>query len=92
MQDILWITIASAFVLLMQAGFTCLETGMVRSKNSIMVRTQSNHIFISLYATARLEILSSQQGLNKFALKLKLYINAIRQAFNELQNLKSTTA
>jgi len=37
MQDIVWIIIASAFVLLMQAGFTCLETGMVRSKNSINV-------------------------------------------------------
>jgi hypothetical protein len=37
---------------------------------------------MSLYATARLEILSAQQGLNKFALKSKLYINAIRQAFD----------
>jgi len=37
MQDTIWIIIASAFVLLMQAGFTCLETGMVRSKNSINV-------------------------------------------------------
>jgi hypothetical protein len=36
---------------------------------------------MSLYATARLEILSAQQGLNKFALKSKLYIYAIRQAF-----------
>jgi hypothetical protein len=43
-------------------------------------------------ATARLEILSAQQGLNKFALKSKLYINAIRQAFDELQQLKSATA
>jgi hypothetical protein len=33
-----------------------------------------------------------QQGLNKFALKSKLYINAIRQAFDELQQLKSATA
>jgi hypothetical protein len=41
---------------------------------------------------ARLEILSAQQGLNKFALKSKLYINAIRQAFDELQQLKSATA
>jgi hypothetical protein len=56
------------------------------------VRTQSNPIFMSLYATARLEILSAQQGLNKFALKSKLYINAIRQAFDELQQLKSATA
>lgn len=37
MQDFIWIIIASAFVLLMQAGFTCLETGLVRSKNSINV-------------------------------------------------------
>jgi hypothetical protein len=56
------------------------------------VRTQSNPIFMSLYATARLEIPSAQQGLNKFALKSKLYINAIRQAFDELQQLKSATA
>jgi hypothetical protein len=42
--------------------------------------------------SARLEILSAQQGLNKFALKSKLYINAIRQAFDELQQLKSATA
>jgi hypothetical protein len=34
----------------------------------------------------------AQQGLNKFALKSKLYINAIRQAFDELQQLKSATA
>ena len=37
MLDIIWIITASAFVLLMQAGFTCLETGLVRSKNSINV-------------------------------------------------------
>jgi len=30
--------------------------------------------------------------MNKFALKSKLYINAIRQAFDELQKLKSSTA
>lgn len=35
--DIIWIVIAAALVLLMQAGFTCLETGLVRSKNSINV-------------------------------------------------------
>jgi hypothetical protein len=29
---------------------------------------------------------------HKFALKSKLYINAIRQAFDELQQLKSATA
>ncbi|MDT8425314.1 MAG: hypothetical protein RQ733_05000 [Methyloprofundus sp.] len=57
------------------------------------VRTQSNPILsMSLYASARLEILSIQQGLNKFALKSKLYINATRHAFDELQKLKPATA
>jgi Amt family ammonium transporter len=37
MLDIVWIIICAAFVLIMQAGFTCLETGLVRSKNSINV-------------------------------------------------------
>jgi hypothetical protein len=67
------------------------NTSMAKSP-ARTVRTQSNPIFMSLYATARLEILSAQQGLNKFALKSKLYINAIRQAFDELQQLKSATA
>ncbi len=35
--DILWVVIAAALVMLMQGGFTLLETGMVRSKNSINV-------------------------------------------------------
>jgi IS4 transposase len=48
--------------------------------------------WVEIENTARLEILSAQQGLNKFALKSKLYINAIRQAFDELQQLKSATA
>jgi len=67
------------------------NTSMAKSP-ARTVRTQSNHIFMSLYATARLDILSIQQGLNKFALKSKLYINAIRHAFDELQKLKPATA
>ncbi len=35
--DILWMLICAALVMLMQAGFTCLETGRVRVKNSINV-------------------------------------------------------
>ena len=56
------------------------------------VRTQSNHIFMSLYATARLESLSLKKGLNKFALKAKLYIKATQMAFEQLQIFKSETA
>jgi len=35
--DMLWMLICAAFVMLMQGGFTCLETGLVRAKNSINV-------------------------------------------------------
>ena len=56
------------------------------------VRTQSNHIFMSLYAGARLECLSIKKKINSFALKSKLYMKAIRQAYEELQILKQATA
>ncbi len=36
-QPLTWMLTCTALVLLMQAGFTCLETGMVRAKNSINV-------------------------------------------------------
>lgn len=36
-MDILWVLIAAALVFVMQAGFLCLESGLVRSKNSINV-------------------------------------------------------
>jgi len=35
--DIAWILVCAAFVMFMQAGFSSLESGMVRSKNSINV-------------------------------------------------------
>ena len=35
--DLLWILLCAAMVMLMQAGFTCLESGLVRAKNSINV-------------------------------------------------------
>ena len=37
LNDILWMLICAALVMLMQGGFCCLETGLVRSKNSINV-------------------------------------------------------
>ena len=39
--DILWILICAALVMLMQAGFSCLESGLVRSKNSINVAAKN---------------------------------------------------
>ncbi|MDR4505994.1 MAG: ammonium transporter [Candidatus Scalindua sp.] len=37
LEDIFWVTICAGLVFLMQAGFTCLESGLTRSKNSINV-------------------------------------------------------
>ena len=39
--DILWILLCAALVMLMQAGFSCLESGSVRTKNSINVAAKN---------------------------------------------------
>jgi Amt family ammonium transporter len=39
--DIVWIIVATALVFLMQAGFTALEAGLVRAKNSINVAVKN---------------------------------------------------
>jgi len=44
--DIIWILIAAAFVMLMQAGFTALESGVTRAKNSINVAMKNITDFI----------------------------------------------
>lgn len=49
------------------------------------VRTQSNHVFMSIYAAFKLECLSIKTKINPFALRLKLLINASRTAYAELQ-------
>jgi Amt family ammonium transporter len=40
-MDVLWILCASMLVFVMQAGFLCLESGLVRSKNSINVSAKN---------------------------------------------------
>ena len=52
-------------------------------------RTQSNHCFMSIYTAFRLEGLRLKHGVNHFALRARLYLTAIRHAFNELQLLKA---
>jgi len=39
--DIFWILTSSALVLIMQAGFLCIEAGLTRSRNSIHVATKA---------------------------------------------------
>lgn len=53
------------------------------------VRTQSNHCFMAIYAAFRLEGLTAKHRMNPFALRAKLYLKAIRYAFDELQILKT---
>lgn len=54
------------------------------------VRTQSNHLFASIVAVFRMECLTLHTKINHFALKSRLYLNAIRAAFEELQALRAT--
>ena len=56
------------------------------------IRTQSNHLFMVIYAGFRLECLSIASKVNPFAIKGKLYINAIRQAFKELTDMKKAVS
>ena len=59
------------------------------SRPTRRVRTQSNHCFMAIYAAARLEGLRVKHRLNHFALRSRLYLKAIRYAFDELQILKT---
>ena len=46
MSELYWLLISSALVFLMQAGFLCLESGRIRSKNSINVAAKNISDFI----------------------------------------------
>jgi hypothetical protein len=52
------------------------------------VRTQSNHLFASLCAYIKLEMLKVTTQTNHFALKSKLYLRALRTAFDTLSELQ----
>ena len=53
------------------------------------VRTQSNHCFMSIYSACRLEWLGVRHRMNHFALRTRIYLKAVRYAFDELQALKA---
>jgi hypothetical protein len=56
------------------------------------VRTQSNHVFMTLCAAFKLECLSIKTCLSPFALCRKLLINASRTAYQQLQQLRVAAA
>lgn len=52
------------------------------------VVTQTNHFFAALYAYVKLEMLKVSTKLNHYAIKARLYLAALQQAFLELQRLR----
>lgn len=52
------------------------------------IRTQSNHIFLSVLSFFKLECLKIKHNLNHFALRAKLLLKANQIAYSELQRLK----
>lgn len=54
--------------------------------------TQTNHLFASLYAFVKLERLKITTSKNHYAMKAKLYLKALKIAFEELQSLKENLA
>jgi hypothetical protein len=67
------------------------NTGVAKSPAK-KVKTQSNHIFMSLLATAKLEGLSIKKGLTTFGLKTKLYIKAQKEALRAWRLMQPSTA
>jgi hypothetical protein len=52
------------------------------------VTSQTNHFFAALCAFIKLEMLKGTTQLNHFALKTKLYVNALQVAFSTLRELQ----
>ena len=53
------------------------------------VNAQENHIFASVITVFKMERLKIKTKMNHFALKTKLYLKAVRSAFDELQQLQA---
>lgn len=51
------------------------------------VRTQSNHLFMSIYSAFRLEVLTNKLRLNHFELRAKLYLSALRSSFDQFRTM-----
>jgi len=54
------------------------------------IRTQSNHIYLSILSFFKLECLKIKHKMNHFALRAKLLIRANQMAYSELQILKGS--
>ena len=54
-------------------------------------KTQSNHIFASMYVYVKLEKIKLSTGLNHFAFKTRIYMEALKTARTAFQNLWTST-
>lgn len=63
------------------------NVGLEQSPTKIET-SQSNHVFASMVAWTKLELLSKIKQTNHFALKNQLYLQAVRASFEELQQAK----
>jgi hypothetical protein len=52
------------------------------------IRTQSNHVFASIWAFVKLERMKHITKMNHFALRSRLRVKAVQAAFQELQDLR----
>ncbi|MGE5680033.1 MAG: hypothetical protein ACM34K_04055, partial [Bacillota bacterium] len=52
-----------------------------------IVRTQCNHIFASILAFIKLQLLKVNKRMNHFAIKSQIYLQAIRSAYNEYRKI-----
>jgi hypothetical protein len=64
------------------------NVGLDRSPTSKEI-SQANHIFAAMLAWIKLELLSHKEQMNHYAFKSKLYLKALKAAFNELQAIKN---
>lgn len=53
-----------------------------------MERSQKNHLFAAMFGLVQLEKLKIKQKLNHFAMKRKIYMAALKAAWNQVQDLK----
>jgi hypothetical protein len=52
------------------------------------IRTQSNHVFSSIYSFVKLERLKMSTKMNHFAMRSRIYLKAIQAAYRELQRIR----
>ena len=82
--DMLWMLICAAFVMLMQGGFTCLETGLVRAKNSINVSIKNLVDFCIPKQSLHIHVFISQGCY----FRMEFFIYGLRSLDDEDQNEK----